>query len=336
MYLNDIEQTKILKRFPKFELSYEKQIHKKVYNDNDIFMAIPFGPKYYAWFTYYQEKYVCILIELYSNKKIKKLYLKHCCFHESLCDGTILYGTFIEDRFFYIENIFFYCGNSTLNKCFSYKYEIYLKLFSEKISQKSFLKNDIIFTSPLVNNKYDDIITVTESLSYKTYGIKIINTLSKCSNKYDNDRIFVHKKYKQQFFGIFKIMPDEKNDIYHLYFYNVKTAKIELHDIAYIPSYVSSIKMNSIFRTIKENNNLDLLEESDDEDEFENISYTKFVNMEKNVVMNCEYNIKFKRWQPISIAEKKSKLIISKDVYDVENKFKRNNRKQGFDRYNKN
>ena len=58
--------------------------------------------------------------------------------------------------------------------------------------------------------------------------------------------------------------------------------------------------------------------------------------MEKNVVMNCEYNIKFKRWQPISIAEKKSKLIISKDVYDVENKFKRNNRKQGFDRYNKN
>ena len=33
------------------------------------------------------------------------------------------------------------------------------------------------------------------------------------------------------------------------------------------------LMMNSLFRTIKENNNLDLLEESDDEEEFENIQY---------------------------------------------------------------
>ena len=35
--------------------------------------------------------------------------------------------------------------------------------------------------------------------------------------------------------------------------------------------------MNNIFRNIKENTNLDALEESDDEEEFENISLDKYV-----------------------------------------------------------
>ena len=51
-------------------------------------------------------KYVCMFLELYNSKKIKKIYIKQCCFHESLCDGTILYGTLIENRFFYIEKFY--------------------------------------------------------------------------------------------------------------------------------------------------------------------------------------------------------------------------------------
>ena len=91
-------------------------------------------------------------------------------------------------------------------------------MFSEKIAQKSFVKNDIIFTTPLVKNNYDDILKLTESLPYKIYGFRFINPLSKPNNKFDNNRIFVHKKYKQQFFGVFKIMASEKYDIYNYIF----------------------------------------------------------------------------------------------------------------------
>ena len=42
--------------------------------------------------------------------------------------------------------------------------------------------------------------------------------------------------------------------------------------------------MNSLFRIIKENKYLDALEESDDEDEFENI------NEDKYVFLNIKYN----------------------------------------------
>ena len=43
--------------------------------------------------------------------------------------------------------------------------------------------------------------------------------------------------------------------------------------------------MNSIFRNIKENRNLDLLEESDDEDEFENINLDKYLLNKKIMKM---------------------------------------------------
>jgi hypothetical protein len=59
--------------------------------------------------------------------------------------------------------------------------------------------------------------------------------------------------------------------------------------------------MNSIFRNIKENNNLDLLEESDDDDEFEDIRHDKFVDTKKQVKMECEFSNKFKQWIPLNI-----------------------------------
>ena len=69
-FLNDRERVNILKRFPDFELSYEKLIHKKV--SSDIYVAIPKGRKYLLWFTYYKDKNVCFLMELTGRKLIFK------------------------------------------------------------------------------------------------------------------------------------------------------------------------------------------------------------------------------------------------------------------------
>jgi hypothetical protein len=63
--------------------------------------------------------------------------------------------------------------------------------------------------------------------------------------------------------------------------------------------------MNSLFRIIKENKNLDALEESDDEDEFENINEDKFVFLNKKYNMRCEYSYRFKKWIPIDITNEK-------------------------------
>ena len=72
--------------------------------------------------------------------------------------------------------------------------------------------------------------------------------------------------------------------------------------------------MNALFRNIKENANLDLLEESDDEEEFENIQMDKFVDLEKTIAMECVYSKRFKKWQPVKIANPSAKIISLKDL----------------------
>ena len=67
--------------------------------------------------------------------------------------------------------------------------------------------------------------------------------------------------------------------------------------------------LNKLFRNIKENDNLDLLEESDDEEEFENINEDKFVNITKRIKMKCVYNKRFQKWEPIEQVSSDTQLI---------------------------
>ena len=67
--------------------------------------------------------------------------------------------------------------------------------------------------------------------------------------------------------------------------------------------------MNKLFRNIKENNNLDALEESDDEEEFQNDKLDRFVFMEKSFNMTCAYNNKFKKWYPLRLDDTNRTIV---------------------------
>lgn len=107
---------------------------------------------------------------------------------------------------------------------------------------------------------------------------------------------------------LFYIKPDLQNDIYYLYdtsTYNLAslmTSSIISKNIAHIPDYKTSVLMNKLFRNIKENDNLDALEESDDEEEFENIQIDKFVDLNKVLKMRCNFNYKFQAWVPVQVV----------------------------------
>jgi len=138
-----------------------------------------------------------------------------------------------------------------------------------------------------------------------------------CTKPYNNSSNF-NENYKQNnrqntkqnTFNkehVFIVKPNIQNDIYNLYMLDSKTEKF--YDTAYIPNYTTSVMMNKLFRNIKENDNLDRLEESDDEDEFENENIDKFVYLEKTYPMICKYNYKFKKWYPVSLANKDAKIV---------------------------
>ena len=79
--------------------------------------------------------------------------------------------------------------------------------------------------------------------------------------------------------------------------------------------------MNSLFRNIKENDNLDLLEESDDEEEFENVNIDKYVDTTKQLMMTCKFSHKFKSWIPINYV-KNGDIALSQDIKVIEKKYK--------------
>ena len=117
---------------------------------------------------------------------------------------------------------------------------------------------------------------------------------------------FSKPQYKQK--TVFQVSADVQNDIYHLYAYGKNNQPV-YYGIAYIPGYKSSVFMNSLFRNIRENINLDYIEESDDEENFEDMRDNKYVDLNKKVLMECAFHTKFKKWVPLRLVDTRSKVI---------------------------
>ena len=187
---------------------------------------------------------------------------------------------------------------------------IHFKLFNKInnflcMSYKSFMEDKKIFTTqmkPTNNYNYNE---KKNNYNEKNTNYNEKNTNYNEKNNNYNKNIST-KNTKREI--VFKIKPDVQNDIYYLYCHNENNIE-EYYNIAYIPDYKTSVMMNKLFRNIKENQNLDALEESDDEDEFENEKEDRFVYLEKSFNMVCLYNYKFKKWYPIKLASENTNLI---------------------------
>ena len=310
MFTREVKET-VLKRFPNIELSYDKLIHNKVYAD--LFMIIPKGPKAFLWFTYVENKNVAILLILNKQGNVKSLDIYPVCFEDDLSLGTLMYGTFFDINAchpFSCEDIFTYKGSYVNNNSLSEKLKIYERLFANEILQKSYTKNFIIVGMPLWTSSYMNAFNTIPSLPYRVYAIKSYNMRD---NNGRSIGINLYKeKIKQE--AIFKVKANIESDVYNLY-----CSDNQLYNVAAISSYKQSIVLNGIFRKIKENSNLDYIEASDDEEDFENVDEDKYVDLNKWVLMKCIYNKHFKKWEPIekvnsnqSIINKREALLLEK------------------------
>jgi len=180
--------------------------------------------------------------------------------------------------------------------------ELLNNIFKSELSQMPLNDNYTIFGLPLINNSIHLLLNSIHSLPYTVNHIKYRFFDNKYAKKivtmpYFNKKI-EHTTKKQ---AIFRITADIEPDIYNLFVYN--NGIEDYYDIAFIPDYKTSVMMNKLFRNIKENYNLDAIEESDDEQEFEDNRQDKYVYLDRTFNMLCEYNFKFKRWIPISVVE---------------------------------
>jgi hypothetical protein len=244
-------------------------------------------------------------------------------------------------RYFTVQNMYAYKGNIVHDK-YSHMHD-YMKLItrifdSREIVQTGFTSNGVVFGLPICCQTMSQAETIALSgkLPYTVYSIhkRYQGTAKVEQFVLGNGNVSVpvveipriqhtppspaqHQKQQQQqqpprskytqhetSYGCFLVRPDIQFDIYDLYICdNTTSPTLKKHNVAHIPSYKTSVLMNTLFRNIKENTNLDFLEESDDEDEFENTDVDKYVDMTKEICMICIFNDKFRRWIPVEVAQ---------------------------------
>jgi hypothetical protein len=307
MHFTEQEKNFILQDFPKFELSYENMTHNKVHNA-DLLLAIPEGKKCYAWFTSYKEDNVCFLLEL-SDNKIKNISVLLTTFDDKLAYGTVFYGTMFKYNninCFCVEDLYYCKGKNCTGRLYSEKLDLLRDVLAHQPNNKH-----IIFGLPLMTTDFTSMLKNIEALPYKICQIKFRFFEKNSSKKilfvkYYKPRSTTNNNTNTTLKGVFKITADIEPDIYNLFAFS--DGKEACHDVAFIPDYKTSVLMNKLFRNIKENDNLDALEESDDEEEFEDSRVDQYVYLDRSFKMNCEYNHKFKKWVPISLADQNAML----------------------------
>ena len=253
--------------------------------------------------------------------------------------GTCIY--YKQTQFFSLEDLFYYkgrnvCGDYHINKLYIFKH-----MLQQDLGQYAFNTQCLIFGLPFIHNDYSILVKTIAELPYKIYSVKCYNlnkteiftfrysdflnfgniealqpsilpykkqsvNIAHSNNNHINNIHNIHKtastnsnsnsnNIKLNKMQIFKVTADIQPDVYHLH-------STSSEFIAYIPNYNTSVMMNKLFRNIKENANLDALEESDDEEEFENSQVDKFVFLDKTYNMECIYNHKFKKWVPQKVV----------------------------------
>jgi hypothetical protein len=365
------EQDELIKLFPStIKFSYERSTHKKVLSD--LYVIIPKGKKYFAWFTHRNRQNVCIFMEVGSHHQIMNMFYRHVSFDDSLSYGTIFYGTLFrtaadmdagiyDNEIFSVENIHYYKGDNIERYNYEDKLSILRSIFETKLQYNvTFFKKGVIFGLPVIETDFLNACACADKLPYSVYSIQyrylknndtmlnrqdmleyyifnkntnnesriydnsvkstinnFNNTLHNVSsntitsNKSPVSSVLIKEEQKPKISNeiskIFYIKPDIQNDIYYLYNasenMDINSTRFSMisKDIAHIPDYKTSVLMNKLFRNIKENHNLDSLEESDEDEEFENIQIDKFVDLNKIIKMRCNFNYKFKKWVPVHV-----------------------------------
>lgn len=351
------DKQKIVACFPKIELSQESLLHQKVLNA-DVYVAIPYGTKYFAWITTKEHvgltdnnEAICLFIEAGNNTYLPSQNIFYVTLGQvsvldtNLCNHYIFHGilftettaknknTYFATNFMYDLKTAHIVGHKTFKQTMQTLHHVFNQdTFVKQVRDAMIQTNLLHFGAPIMHPKFSELLAKLQDLPYNVQyirfrylehaenepikfvkyfkpnknktlptvmGLASATATVSAPNKPKPNTL--NNNVRRLSHAVFKVYPQRQQDTYKLYAL-AKENQEQLVDIAYIPNYKTSIMMNGIFRNVKENLNLDALEESDDEDEFENPDMDKFVDLKTSQNMMCEYSPKFRKWIPLNIT----------------------------------
>jgi hypothetical protein len=253
-------------------------------------LFIPKGPKYYACFTYVNNKPSCILIDKDNNKTNY-----YVCFKEELSLGTLFYGTLINNNFV-IEYIYYY--KNTIIK--DHTNLSLIKFILQNMIKDSNYLGSISFKLPQMSNH--SYILECSNLPYMTYGIL------------QGKNIFI----LSSILGGFQIKKrPEMEDVYELFTLNDKNENI-FYSTALVNDFKTSHFLKKLF--YKHKPTYKNIEFSDNESDNESNNENNNENNNRNIYVGCLYISEFKKWKPYTIKNQDTLnkiLFLEKKYNDI-------------------
>ena len=271
-------------------------------------MAIPTGLKSLIWFS---PEYCYILTLSKDGKSFDNVTIDNSFSYINI--GTVLYGTlyYIEERphvYFTMEDIYLYNYKNTNRLSMETKMTLCRDMLRNEIQPFDLYTSSFIIGLPFMRTTWKEMYDLLPHISYKIHSIRfhfeeetdysmpmstsihtyfyyLLNTTAEHINTNDlqPDRM-----------DTFYIKADPTMDIYHLF----SQDENKYIGIACVQTLKTSLFLGSLFRNMKIDYELDELEESDDED----VSKKMSVDTELKLKMICVYNIRFKKWCPLSLV----------------------------------
>ena len=325
---------KLLKKFPAFaKPSYETVAHKKVSDDYDLQVAIPYGKRAFLWFTAFETQHICCIVEISRTQTLQdNIHILPIAFPHEFALGTLLSGYLTdsdieesEQKYFFADDIFLFKGY-TFGDPFpipmAQKHDAFRSFFTE-LPQKRCTSYSIHTVSMQARDRDIGLVaaypvkcmqyrvthnvaphvnwTATKNAWNMPLQLEEEDTNAKPSiwtkqlTSIPNYTLQLHSPaYKGK--KLFWVEADLAYDVYRLY-----AQQREVYQYAFIPDMKTSYFMNGLFRKIPENVSLDRVEESDSEEEFENMDERKYMQNTNPILMECIFHRKFKKWVPLAV-----------------------------------
>jgi len=329
--MQQLEQDEIqalLSRLPKIEPSYERADTAAPAN-YDFRVSISIGKKYYVWIQYDESGDAVFFMELNKEKKVSivnHFSLGEGCTMLPFSKGTAMYGTMCEHtasgrNVFLIEDVYYYCGLNVAKETFVRKlprmaqivekmgsvFPIWMRLPHITDISRSGVCQKPGYIEHHAQFRSGDKLAPFVNLVKDQAGLleTVMPIMPVCERPLMCD--YSRPQFKEP--TVFWVKPAVQFDIYNLFCEN-KTHKRTYCGVAGIQTYKTSVLLNTVFRKIRANQNLDAIEESDDDEDFEDVRESKWViDMEKEVKMVCEFNAKVRKWIPVKLADEDASVI---------------------------
>jgi hypothetical protein len=314
MQLTTREKDELRKRWrDDRDLLYDRVLQPGQTVAADIWLLIPRGRRCLLWFTYVRGGPGCIAVDVDWKNNPTDFHIVLASFHRDLAFETLMGGVMIDNPggqpAFCCTYVHAYKGR-WLSRNLDLQIEMTHHIIHDMVRQDARLPL-LRVCVPFAVFHESELESAINKSPAAIHGIRMVSS--------ERNQILgvMKQSIEQQVRCVMLVKPEVEEDVYSLW-----SDKQVGH--ALVPDYKTSIMLNSLFRNVKENVDLDLLEESDDEEEFENVDTDRYLRVKEGMTMSMQFMPRFNGWRPCEIVSQPP--TVSTEVERLQSMFRETRR----------